>query len=64
MITVIMIRDFPDFPIGWRGSYILLRSNDRSKCEEAAKIEVKIRGGKYGAVIYENGNELLKIPRK
>jgi hypothetical protein len=63
MITVIMIRDFPDFPIGWRDSYILLVAKDRWKCEEAAKIEIKIRGGKYGAVLYESNVEVLQIPR-
>jgi len=63
MITVIMIRDFPDLPIGWRGSYILGQWANAEIAQKQAIKEVAKRGGKYGAVLYDGTIEFLKIPR-
>jgi len=58
-----MIRDFPDLPIGWRDSYILGQWESAKIAQKQAIKEVEKRGGKYGAVIYEDDKEILTIPR-
>ena len=64
MTTVIMIRDFPDFPIGWRGSYILGSFQTPENAQKRAIKEVEKRGGKYGAVLFDGKDEILTIPRQ
>jgi hypothetical protein len=58
-----MIRDFPNFPIGWRDSYILCSLPNADNAQKRAIKEVEKRGGKYGAVLYENNVEILQIPQ-
>ena len=64
MFTVIMIRDFPDFPIGWSGSYVLCSLPKFQNAQKRAIEEVKMRGGKYGAVLFDGKDEILTIPRQ
>jgi len=63
-----MIRDFPDFPIGWRGSYIFNwknYSNPVEKIKNVALEEIKEHGCKYGAIVYDiTGKELYKFNTK
>ena len=62
--TVVMVRDFPDFPGGWRGSYVLTPKMDTlPKSIMLAEIEIAARGGKYGAVIYLDEEEKHTIDR-
>lgn len=64
MLTVVMIRDFPDLPIGWRGSYILKRFRRADRAIMAAKAEILRTGRKYGALLYRSdGMEECTIAR-
>jgi len=56
MYTIIMIRDFPLLPIGFRGLYILSESSPSiDGAIMALKEEVKLRGGKYGGCVCLEG---------
>lgn len=70
MYIIIAIRDYPDLPIGWRGSYLVGQSDNINEAREMAREEVQQRGGKYGCVVYYTGrvtatqtNVALSIPR-
>jgi len=65
MIRIVMIRDFPGFPHGWRGSYCLPSSSKKDVAEQRAKDEILKTGGKYGAVLYYGltGGQILTIPQ-
>jgi len=52
--TVMLIRDFPDFLIGWQGMYILGHFSYKEDAEAALKSEIKLRGSKYGGIIIED----------
>ena len=52
--TVILIRDFPEFLIGWQGMYILGHFSYKEYAEAALKSEIKLRGGKYGGILIED----------
>lgn len=58
MYIIIAIRDFPTFPLKWRGSYFVAQCETIEQAKDAAKAEARLRGGKYGCVIYrDNENE-------
>lgn len=59
--TVLMIRDYPDFAGGVWHSYPLGRYWTFKGAFNAAKKEVRQRGGKYGAVIYNQNREVDEI---
>lgn len=52
--TVILIRDFPDFIIGWQGMYILGHFPYKNNAVKALRDEIVSRGGKFGGIIIED----------
>lgn len=60
------ILDFPDLPIGWRGSYIVGYAPSKDEAVEMAMIEIDSRGGKYGCIVYdmETGSAVSELSRR
>lgn len=63
MYIVIAIRDFPTFPLRWRGSYFVAQRETIELAKDAAKEEVRLRGGKYGCVIYRANQDEMEVCR-
>ena len=62
--TIMMIRDFPEFLIGWQGMYMLGDFDDINEAKAALKSEIKLRGGKYGGIIIEDNKEVWALDNK
>lgn len=63
MYTIVYVRDFPHMLIGWTHSYLQHVTKDLNEVIIIAQTEVNSRGGKYGAVIYQDGKEVHKITK-
>lgn len=63
MYIVIAIRDFPTFPLKWRDSYFVAHRETIEQAKDAAKAEVRLRGGKYGCVIYRANKDEAEVCR-
>ncbi len=66
MYIVVFIRDFPELPIGWRSSYCV---NYNKHINYGLVIvnklnTIKEHGGKYGAIVYKDGQEHKKFNQK
>lgn len=62
--TIMMIRDFPEFLIGWQGMYMLGDFDGINEAKAALKSEIELRGGKYGGIIIEDNKEVWALDNK
>ncbi len=61
MYTIILIRDFPEFQLGWRGLYLIDPCFTETEAVEKLKKEIDLRGKKYGGIVCLNSTAILSV---